>query len=101
MSDDTSRSAGAVEATRAASAGLPGDASVQRALDKALGNTTKPVFSTHSQGLAGLLLAQERSLKEKAADVRAKIDELEAEYTDIMLAESGIGKALQALQAGS
>lgn len=98
-----SRSDAVAQATRnadVAPAPLPAEAAVQRALDKALGNSTRPVFTTHSQGLAGMLLAQERSLKEKAADVRAKIDELEAEYTDIMLAESGIAGALQRMQAG-
>ena len=98
-----SRSDAAANAARnvdQAPAHLPADGAMQRALDKALGNTTKPVFNTHSQGLAGLLLAEERSLKEKAANVRAKIDELEAEYTDIMLAESGIAGALQRLQMG-
>lgn len=59
-----------------------------------------PVFNTHSLALVGLLVAQERGLSEKAADIRKRIADLEAEYTDIMLAQSGVTHALRAIEDG-
>lgn len=60
-----------------------------------------PLFNTHSQALAGRLLAEERALKEIVANLDARIAELNAERTDAMLAESGIVRALEGLQRGA
>ncbi len=73
-----------------------GERAVQEALEDK--TQTQPVFTTHSNALAGMLIAHERQLKEKVADIDAKIAELNAERTDAMLAESGVSAALQALQ---
>lgn len=93
-----SRSDTAVAAARSAGAGrtLPAEAAAEKAVQQAL-DKPGPVFNTHSQGLAGLLAAQARSIQEKMADVRAKIAELHAEETDLMRAESAIVKASDAL----
>lgn len=73
------------------------DAAAEQALTTPVG---KPVFNTHSQAFVGRLMAEERSLKETAGNLRSKIDELEAEYTDVMLAESGVSAAIQAIKRG-
>ena len=57
-------------------------------------------FSTHSQALAGRLMAEERSLRETVADIDAKIAALNEERTDAMLAYSGVEHALRALETG-
>ncbi len=69
-------------------------------LETALKNS-KPIYNAHTQGLAGDLIAKENNFKNLAGDIRSKIDALEAEYTDIMLAEAGIRAALQAMQNGA
>lgn len=57
-------------------------------------------FNTHSQALAGRLIAEERALVEIVADIDDKIRKLNDERTDAMLAHSGISNALAAMQRG-
>jgi ABC-type amino acid transport substrate-binding protein len=57
-----------------------------------------PIFNTHSQALAGRLVAEERALIEQCADIDAKIAALQAERTDVLLAQSGITAALGAME---
>jgi molecular chaperone DnaK (HSP70) len=72
---------------------------VEQALTEAIPGPA--VFNTHSTALVGMLLAQENALREKAADIRKKITDLEAEYTDIMLAQSGVTHAIRAIHDGA
>ena len=58
------------------------------------------VFNTHSQALAGRLIAEERALVEVVADIDAKIAKLNEERTDAMLAHSMVSHALQAAERG-
>lgn len=58
-------------------------------------------FNTHSQALAGRLIAEERALVEIVADIDEKIARLNDERTDAMLAHSGISNALSAMQRGA
>lgn len=76
------------------------DEQIAAALAESMAVPAPPVFNTHSQALVGLLVAQENGLREKAADVRQRIADLEAEYTDIMLAQSGVTHALRAITDG-
>ena len=83
----------------------PTGSAVQQAAEEAIERSfadtpTRPLNTTHSSGLAGMMMAHERLLKEKAADIRAKIADLEAEYTDIMLAASSITAAMEKMKAG-
>lgn len=57
-------------------------------------------FNTHSQALAGRLIAEERALNEIVADIDAKLAELNEQRTDAMLAHSMISHALIAAQKG-
>lgn len=58
------------------------------------------VFNTHSQALAGRLIAEERALIEVVADIDAQIAKLNEQRTDAMLAHSMVSHALQAAQRG-
>ena len=87
-------------AMRRASVAVAQDAAIGTAVAEALARSA-PVFNTHSQALAGRLIAEERALKEIVADIDARIAELNAQRTDAMLAESGIARALEALQRGA
>jgi microsomal dipeptidase-like Zn-dependent dipeptidase len=97
-----SRSTETIRALREVDKELPPMTDIEKAelaaVEAALSTPTQPVNTTHSNALAGMLLAHERQLKEKVADIDSKIAELNAERTDAMLAESGVSAALRALQ---
>ena len=58
------------------------------------------IFNTHSQALAGRLMAEEHALREVVADIDAQIAALNDQRTDAMLAYSGVEHALRALETG-
>lgn len=71
--------------------------SVEEALTQDQG---PPPFNSHSQSFAARLIAEERALRETAGNIDAQIAALNAQRTDVMLAQSGITAALNALQRG-
>lgn len=56
------------------------------------------VFNTHSQAFAGRLIAEGNALRQLADDIDEKIEKLQAERNDVMLAWSGCNAALGKLQ---
>lgn len=72
---------------------------LQKSVSDAVAAPAK-VFNTHSNALAGRLIAEENALREVVADLDAQIAKLQEERTDAMLAHSGVAHALQALQKG-
>lgn len=70
----------------------------EEAVGEALSKSMAPIFNTHSQALAGRLIAEEKALINIVGDIDRRIAELNAERDDAMLAHSGISKALGALQ---
>ena len=69
-------------------------------VSEAIAAPAAPVFNTHSQALAGRLIAEQRALIEIVADIDAQLGALNAQRTDAMLAQSGITNALAALERG-
>lgn len=56
----------------------------------------KPIFRTHSSALAGEITAKAESYKAMVAEIDAKLAQLEAERTDLMLAYSMLSGAMGA-----
>lgn len=94
-----SRSDEVAEALHQAAEGEARDVAVHEAVEHALTDPAK-TFNTHSNALAGRLIAEERALIEIVADIDAKIADLQAQRTDAMLAHSMISHALGAGQRG-
>ncbi|XAI96310.1 hypothetical protein [Microcystis phage Mae-JY30] len=61
---------------------------------------TAPIFTTHSDGLAGEINAKAVAFKAMVAEVDAKIAALEAEREDLMLAYSMLSHAMTARETG-
>jgi S-methylmethionine-dependent homocysteine/selenocysteine methylase len=72
------------------------EADAHDAIARALAAEAVPVFNTHSMNLSRQFEAMGETLLAQATDVRRKIRELEAEYTDLMLGFSMLTKGEQA-----
>jgi hypothetical protein len=92
-----------IEAIRAAGPAYEGstDVDVAQAVEDALADQSAPVFNTHSTALAGKMMAEAEGYRSMIADIDAKIEALNAERTDVMLAYSMLSKGIEAKENGS
>jgi hypothetical protein len=72
------------------------EAAVKQALDTRM----DPVFNTHSHTVDAMFAAQEIALKALVGDIDAKIEQLQAERTDAMLAYSMLSAGRLAREKG-
>jgi len=92
--ENTSASEVVAQATAATAAG-EADRQIAAAVSEAL-QKPSPVFNTHSAALAGEIAAKAESYKAMVAEIDAKLNLLEAERTDLMLAYSMLSHAMSA-----
>lgn len=77
------------------------NAKARDAVQKALNDTSLPVFNTFTHAIDALFAAQELTIKAQVADIDAKIAALNAERTNAMLAFSMLSAGRMAKEKGA